>query len=58
MDLMYEMERGANFVRCDVGSFRQVQCVVKWYSFDYVYHLATEFGRWNGVDFYGDTLDD
>ncbi len=42
-------------LRCDVGSYRQVQRVLDGRDFDYVYHLAAEFGRWNGEDYY-DTL--
>lgn len=41
--------------RCDVGSFYQLQRVFEANQYDYVYHLAAEFGRWNGEDFY-DTL--
>jgi dTDP-glucose 4,6-dehydratase len=41
------------YVRCDVGEFRQIERVVRELGpFDYVYHCAAEFGRWNGEDFY------
>jgi len=41
------------YVRCDVGEFRQTERVFdKMGPFDYVYHCAAEFGRWNGEDFY------
>ncbi len=40
------------YVRCDVGSFRQVERAFEGRSFDCVYHLAAEFGRWNGEDYY------
>jgi dTDP-glucose 4,6-dehydratase len=44
---------GASYVRCDVGEFRQVQRLFESTGpFDYVYHCAAEFGRWNGEDFY------
>jgi dTDP-glucose 4,6-dehydratase len=43
------------FLRCDVSSYRQLESVFTGREFDYVYHLAAEFGRWNGEDFY-DTL--
>jgi len=43
------------YVRCDVGKYRQVERIFENNSFDYVYHLAAEFGRWNGEDYY-DTL--
>ncbi|GMV05466.1 MAG: epimerase [Gemmatimonadota bacterium] len=42
----------ARYVRGDVGEFRQFERVVEGRDFDYVYHLAAEFGRWNGEDFY------
>jgi dTDP-glucose 4,6-dehydratase len=41
-----------NYFRCDVGSFPQLSRVFEQQQFDYVYHLAAEFGRWNGEDFY------
>lgn len=45
----------ANYIRADVGSFRQVERVFEKAKFEFVYHLAAEFGRWNGEDYY-DTL--
>jgi dTDP-glucose 4,6-dehydratase len=41
-----------NYVRCDVGEFHQVENLFGKAEFDYVYHLAAEFGRQNGEDFY------
>lgn len=52
-----------NYARCDVGEFRQVERLwtgggwshgdtAKPRRFDMVYHLAAEFGRWNGEDHY------
>jgi len=43
---------GPNYLRCDVGDYRQVQSVFARTDFEFVYHLAAEFGRWNGEDFY------
>jgi dTDP-glucose 4,6-dehydratase len=41
------------YARCDVGEFRQLERVLERLGpFDYVYHCAAEFGRWNGEDFY------
>lgn len=41
------------YARCDVGEFRQLERVFDQLGpFDYVYHCAAEFGRWNGEDFY------
>jgi dTDP-glucose 4,6-dehydratase len=43
----------ASYARCDVGEFRQLERVFERFGpFDYVYHCAAEFGRWNGEDFY------
>lgn len=44
-----------NYFRGDIASFQQLERVFNRQPFDYVYHLAAEFGRWNGEDFY-DTL--
>jgi dTDP-glucose 4,6-dehydratase len=43
---------GPNYLRCDVGIHRQVARLFEDQSFDLVYHLAAEFGRNNGEDFY------
>ena len=41
------------YARCDVGRFRQIERVFETMGpFDYVYHCAAEFGRWNGEDYY------
>ena len=41
------------YARCDVGHFQQIERVLERMGpFDYVYHCAAEFGRWNGEDFY------
>lgn len=39
-------------IRCDVSQYRQLAEVFNKNRFDYVYHLAAEFGRWNGEDYY------
>lgn len=41
-----------NYLKCDVGRYRQVERVFEGRRFDHVYHLAAEFGRWNGEDYY------
>jgi len=43
---------GPNYMRCDVSKYRQLERVFKAHDFDYVYHLAAEYGRWNGEDYY------
>jgi len=41
------------YIRCDVGKYRHIERVFDRYGpFDYVYHLAAEYGRWNGEDHY------
>lgn len=41
------------YAKCDVGEYRQIERVFEVMGpFDYVYHCAAEFGRWNGEDFY------
>lgn len=44
-----------NYKRCDVRFYRQIERLFEEFGkFDYVYHLAAEYGRWNGEDFYED----
>ncbi len=40
------------YIRCDIGEFHQVEGLFSAVEFDYIYHLAAEFGRRNGEDFY------
>ena len=60
-DLYHHHER--DYARCDVSKFQQVERLWTgggWShgytrsarTFDLVYHLAAEFGRWNGEDYY------
>jgi dTDP-glucose 4,6-dehydratase len=39
-------------IRCDISIFRQVERLFQLHDFDYVYHAAAEYGRWNGEDYY------
>jgi dTDP-glucose 4,6-dehydratase len=48
---LYHTERD-NYIRADVRNFRQLERVFDKWNFDYVYHLAAEYGRWNGEDYY------
>ena len=41
-----------SYIRCDVSKYRQVEEMFEEHDFDYVYHLAAEYGRWNGEDYY------
>jgi dTDP-glucose 4,6-dehydratase len=49
-DLMHYHDN--KYLRVDIGSFRQVKWIFENYDFDFVYHLAAEFGRMNGEHFY------
>lgn len=49
-DLPHAAER--NYLRCDVGRYRQLVRIFEDHDIDFVYHLAAEFGRRNGEDFY------
>ena len=40
------------YIRADVRNYRQIERVFDKWKFDYVYHLAAEYGRWNGEDYY------
>jgi len=42
----------SSYIRCDVSKYRQVEQMFEQHDFDYVYHLAAEYGRWNGEDYY------
>jgi dTDP-glucose 4,6-dehydratase len=35
-----------------VSKYRQVERLFEEHEFDYVYHAAAEYGRWNGEDYY------
>jgi dTDP-glucose 4,6-dehydratase len=49
-DLMHRGDK--NYIRCDVSKYRQVERLFEEHEFDYVYHAAAEYGRWNGEDYY------
>ena len=40
------------YFRCDVREYRQLARVFDEHRFGHVYHLAAEYGRWNGEDYY------
>jgi dTDP-glucose 4,6-dehydratase len=39
-------------VKVDTASYQQLEALFKRVRFDFVYHLAAEYGRWNGEDHY------
>ncbi|ODV48840.1 dTDP-glucose 4,6-dehydratase [Methanohalophilus euhalobius] len=48
---LYNTRRN-DYIRADVRNYRQLENVFENNNFDYVYHLAAEYGRWNGEDYY------
>ena len=48
-------QRDVNYIRANVSNYRQLERVFEANHYDYVYHLAAEFGRINGEEYY-DTL--
>ena len=48
---IFNTDRDA-YTRADVRNFRQLERLFEKTKFDYVYHLAAEYGRWNGEDYY------
>jgi dTDP-glucose 4,6-dehydratase len=52
LDLQHQAEE--KYFRADIASFRQLERAFE-QDYDYVYHLAAEFGRINGEEYY-DTL--
>jgi dTDP-glucose 4,6-dehydratase len=48
---LYNTDRD-EYVRCAVRNFRQLEKVFEKQKFDCVFHLAAEYGRWNGEDHY------
>ena len=42
----------SNYIRADVKNYRQLERAFEGNKFDYVYHLAAEYGRWNGEGHY------
>jgi len=49
-DLKHDSQ--TNFLRCDISKYRQVENIFTTHDFDYVFHAAAEYGRWNGEDYY------
>ena len=39
-------------IKADTGVYQQMDAIFRRHKFDYVYHLAAEYGRWNGEDHY------
>ena len=39
-------------LKADVGVYQQMEAIFRKHKFEFVYHLAAEYGRWNGEDHY------
>jgi len=39
-------------LKADTGVYQQMDSIFRQRKYDYVYHLAAEYGRWNGEDHY------
>jgi dTDP-glucose 4,6-dehydratase len=39
-------------IRADIGEYQQMNTIFQQLNYDFVYHLAAEYGRWNGEDHY------
>jgi dTDP-glucose 4,6-dehydratase len=49
-DLQHSEDR--KNIRCDISKYRQVKRLFEEHHFEYVYHAAAEYGRWNGELYY------
>lgn len=53
IDHYFLRTKTSGYMRCDVSEFGQLKRIFETCpDFDFVYHTAAEFGRWNGEDFY------
>ena len=41
-----------DYERCDVGEYRQIERLFSDRKIDFVFHLAAEYGRWNGEQYF------
>ncbi len=48
-DLMHSEQQ--NYMRCDITKYQQLENLFSQHKFDFVYHLAAEYGRWNCEDY-------
>jgi dTDP-glucose 4,6-dehydratase len=48
---LYNTDRD-DYIRADVRNYRQFENLFEDQKYDYVYHLAAEYGRWNGEAYY------
>jgi dTDP-glucose 4,6-dehydratase len=55
-DLAHTAQEVETYMRADVSKYRQLQRVFEEYQPEAVFHLAAEFGRHNGEDYYEDVF--
>ena len=55
-DLAHTAQETDTYMRADVAKYRQIARVFEEYKPEVVYHLAAEFGRHNGEDYYEDVF--
>jgi len=49
---LYNTDRN-DYMRCDIRNYRQIENLFLTHGpFDFVFHLAAEYGRWNGEAYY------
>jgi dTDP-glucose 4,6-dehydratase len=48
----HNTQEGYGYYKCNVAQYREVARIFEKEQFDFVFHCAAEFGRWNGEDFY------
>ena len=52
-DLNHTPQTNRSHFRCDVGIYRQISRIFEEHQdIEFVFHLAAEYGRWNGEAFY------
>lgn len=49
-DIVHAEDR--QHIKADVGVYQQMDTIFRHHQFEFVYHLAAEYGRWNGEDHY------
>ena len=45
-------KKSDNYMRADIGEYREIEKCIKEFNPSIIINLAGEFGRWNGEDFY------
>lgn len=52
-DIKHTPQSKKTHYRCDVGIYRHLECIFNDHpDIEFVFHLAAEYGRWNGEEYY------